>query len=82
MNILSNILNTNNLLPHGFCISWTPSLLWTYVISDAFIMLAYYSIPITLAYFIWRRKDLEFRWIFILFGAFILACGTTHLLGY
>ncbi|MDP3088101.1 MAG: PAS domain S-box protein [Methylotenera sp.] len=81
MTILSNLLNTNNLLPHGFCISWTPSLLWTYVISDAFIMLAYYSIPITLAYFIWRRKDLEFRWIFILFGAFILACGTTHLLG-
>lgn len=67
-------------MPHGFCISWTPGLLWTYVVSDTLIVLAYYSIPFTLAYFIWRRKDLQFRWIFMMFGAFILACGTTHLL--
>lgn len=78
---MSNLLNASSLLPHGFCINWTPSLLWLYVVSDTLIVLAYYSIPITLAYFVWRRKDLEFRWIFILFGAFILACGTTHLLG-
>ena len=80
MPTISTILNTGALLPHGFCINWTPSLLWFYVISDAFIVLAYYSIPITLAYFIWRRKDLAFSWIYKLFAAFILACGTTHLL--
>jgi diguanylate cyclase (GGDEF)-like protein/PAS domain S-box-containing protein len=73
--------NINTLLPHGFCIKWTPELLWLYVISDALIALSYYSIPFTLAYFVWKRKDLQFRWIFILFSAFILACGTTHLLG-
>jgi len=73
--------NINTLLPHGFCIKWTPELLWLYVISDALIMLSYYSIPFTLAYFVWKRKDLKFRWIFMLFSGFILACGTTHLLG-
>lgn len=81
MPIFSTLINTNNLLPHGFCINWTPALLWSYVIADALIVLAYYSIPFTLAYFVWHRKDLQFRWLFILFGLFILACGTTHLLG-
>lgn len=71
----------NSLLPHGFCINWTPALLWLYVISDGLIVVAYYSIPLALAYFVSKRKDLKFRGIFILFGAFILACGTTHLLG-
>ncbi len=27
-----------------------------------------------------RRKDIPFRRVFLLFGAFILACGTTHLM--
>lgn len=76
-----SLLNAGSLLPHGFCIRWTPNLLWLYVVSDALIALAYYSIPITLAYFVWHRKDLKFRWVFLLFGAFILACGTTHILG-
>jgi PAS domain S-box-containing protein len=81
MAIISSIVNTSTLLPHGFCINWTPALLWLYVISDALIVLAYYSIPITLIYFVRNRKDLAFSKIFIMFGAFILACGTTHLLG-
>jgi PAS domain S-box-containing protein len=33
-----------------------------------------------LGYFVLRRKDIPFRTIFLLFGAFILACGTTHLM--
>lgn len=69
----------NEWMPHGFCIKWTPSLLWSYVISDALIALAYYSIPCTLAYFVYSRKDLQFRQVYLMFGAFILACGTTHL---
>jgi two-component system CheB/CheR fusion protein len=75
------MLNSSTLLPHGYCIKWTPDLLWLYVVSDAMIALSYFSIPFTLAYFVWKRKDLEFPWIFVLFSAFILACGATHLLG-
>jgi PAS domain S-box-containing protein len=81
MPAITSLFNTGQLLPHGFCINWSPALLWLYVVSDALIVIAYYSIPITIAYFVFRRKDLQFRWIFLLFGAFILACGTTHLLG-
>lgn len=38
------------------------------------------SIPVVLLYFVQRRKDIPFRSVFLLFGAFILACGTTHLI--
>ncbi|HEY3348957.1 MAG TPA: ATP-binding protein [Thermoanaerobaculia bacterium] len=46
--------------------------------SDALIALAYFSIPLTLILFVRRRRDLPFNWMFLSFGAFIVACGTTH----
>ncbi|MEG4802488.1 PAS domain S-box protein [Microcoleus sp. ARI1-B5] len=48
--------------------------------SDSIIALAYYSIPLSLIYFIGHRKDLPFRNIFWLFAAFIISCGTTHIM--
>lgn len=67
-------------LPHGFCLTWIPGLLWLHVVSDALIALAYLSIPMTLLYFVRRRPDLPFGPMYLLFGAFIVACGLTHLL--
>jgi two-component sensor histidine kinase len=43
---------------------------------------AYVAIPVVLVYFARRKKDLPFRQMFWLFGAFIIACGTTHLMEY
>jgi len=45
------------------------------------IALSYYSIPFVLLYFAMRRRDLVFRWMFVMFGIFILGCGTTHVMG-
>ncbi|MEI9898536.1 MAG: hypothetical protein WDN28_32950 [Chthoniobacter sp.] len=67
-------------MPHGHCYLWTPGVVWLHVVSDGLIALAYYSIPITLAWFVRRRKDIDFRWMFVCFAVFILACGTTHLM--
>src|ERR1700693_1287240 len=67
-------------MPHGYCYLWDPGLVWLHVISDFLIALAYFSIPITLMYFIRKRKDVPFNWIFICFGMFILACGATHVM--
>lgn len=66
--------------PHGFCLLWQPGLMALHVLSDAVIAVSYYSIPFGLAFFVRRRKDLAYRWMFLLFAAFILACGTTHLI--
>src|ERR1700733_12878359 len=65
---------------HGYCYLWKPEIVWLHVTSDALITLAYYSIPLSLLYFARKRKDLPFHWVFLMFGAFILSCGTTHLM--
>ena len=68
-------------LPHGFCYQWRPELLWTHVMSDAVIALAYFSIPITLLYFLSKRKGLKLWWVIALFASFIVLCGATHVMG-
>ena len=80
MNLLHRIFSTNGFMPHGMCYDWNPAVIWLHVISDGVIALAYYSIPITLIYFVRKRKDVAFDWIFVCFATFILACGTTHLM--
>lgn len=72
-------LFVNDFMPHGHCFFWRPDILWLHVVSDALISLAYYAIPLILFYFVLKRKELPFSRIFILFGAFILLCGTTHI---
>ena len=64
--------------PHGYCLLWRPELVWTHAVSDALIGLAYFSIPIALATFLTRRRDMVFSSLIWLFAAFIMACGLTH----
>src|SRR3984885_13924096 len=77
---LSELLSVQNYPPHGVCLLWQPGLLWLHVLSDATTAIAYYTIPLALVYFVSRRHDLAFRGIFVLTSAFILACGTTHVM--
>ena len=67
-----------SLLPHGYCFTWDPGLLWTHVVSDSLIGVAYVSIPITLLHLVRKRQDLPFNWIVLLFAVFIISCGATH----
>jgi signal transduction histidine kinase/DNA-binding NarL/FixJ family response regulator len=71
---------SNGFVPHGHCYLWKTGLVWLHIISDGTIALAYYSIPFLLIYFIHKRKDVPFHGVFFLFGAFIIACGTGHLM--
>jgi signal transduction histidine kinase/ActR/RegA family two-component response regulator len=65
--------------PHGYCYLWIPSLVATHVISDSLIGISYVAISLTLVWLVWRaRHGLPFSWMFIAFGAFIVACGATH----
>lgn len=67
-------------LPHGFCINWSPKLLVSYVLSHALIAIAYYVIPIALIYLLRKRPDIKTRKAMYLLSAFIVACGSTHLM--
>ena len=71
--------SSGSFIPHGHCYLWQTKLVWLHVASDSIIAIAYFSIPITLVYFISKRRDLPFDWIFAMFAAFIVACGITHL---
>jgi PAS domain S-box-containing protein len=75
------LVNPESFMPHGACYLWLPSMLWLHILSDATIALAYFSIPFALWYFVNNRTDLAYRWVYVLFGMFILLCGTTHLMG-
>jgi PAS domain S-box-containing protein len=78
MSIWDWLFNPAGLTAHGFCLSWAPGLVALHASADAMIGLAYFSIPLALAWFVRERKDLEYGWIGYLFVAFILACGATH----
>ncbi|MDE1170028.1 MAG: ATP-binding protein [Verrucomicrobium sp.] len=80
MSWLHSLFSTRGFMPHGCCYRWDAAVIWIHVISDALIALAYYSIPLTLIFFVRRRKDLAFGWIYLCFAVFIVACGTTHVM--
>ncbi len=67
-------------MPHGSCYLWQPGLVGLHVVADSLIALAYYSIPLTLIYYVRRGRDVAYPAIFLMFAAFIIACGSTHVM--
>ncbi|MBE9180035.1 GAF domain-containing protein [Oculatella sp. LEGE 06141] len=67
-------------IPHGHCYLWQSPLVGLHLVSDALIAIAYFSIPAMLLYFVRKRSDIPFSNVFVLFSAFIILCGTGHLL--
>lgn len=76
----THLFDTSSYPARWNCGSWTSMEGWLHVVSDIGIFVAYFAIPLALVYFIRKRKDVPFYGIFILFAAFILCCGTGHLL--
>jgi signal transduction histidine kinase len=74
------LLSTNGFLPHGFCLTGDDSIIALNVISDLGIALAYFLIPSFLVILVLRRRDLTLPATFLLFSAFILLCGLSHVI--
>jgi PAS domain S-box-containing protein len=77
---LMHLFDTSGFPPRWQCGSWTAGHGFLHILSDLGVWSAYVAIPCVLVSFVVRRQDIPFRTIFWLFGAFILACGTTHLM--
>lgn len=75
-----DLFSAGDFIPHGHCYLWQPLLVWLHLLSDSAIAFAYYAISFFLVSFARQREDLPFRPLFWLFGAFIVACGTAHLM--
>lgn len=65
-------------MPHGYCLKWDPALLMVFITGNIGIALAYFLIPLALRFFVGKRRDLPYPYMFKLFAAFILSCGLTH----
>ncbi|MEG4391932.1 PAS domain S-box protein [Microcoleus sp. BROC3] len=78
--MITEFFESGGFIPHGHCYLWQTNLVGLHILSDGLIALAYYSIPIMLIYFVRQRQDTPFQNVFFLFGAFIIACGTTHIM--
>jgi PAS domain S-box-containing protein len=76
----TRLFDTSDFPPRWQCGSWSAGHGWLHVLSDLGVWSAYVAIPVVLGVLAQRRRDVPFRPIFWLFGAFILACGTTHLM--
>jgi hypothetical protein len=73
-NMLNGLLSSAY-MPH------LTALAWTQATADSLIGLAYLAISGALVYLTYRaRSSLPFRWLFLAFGLFIIACGTSHFL--
>ena len=80
MDFFAHLLDTSDFPTRWHCGNWTAGHGWLHILSDLGVWSAYLAIPCVLGYFVLRRRDIPFRTIFLLFGGFILACGTTHLM--
>ncbi|WP_339743879.1 ATP-binding protein [uncultured Rubinisphaera sp.] len=75
-----NLFETSSYPARWNCGSWTPIEGWLHIVSDIGIFAAYFAIPLALVYFVLKRRDRPFFGVFILFAAFIMLCGTSHLI--
>jgi len=78
---LASLFSTDGFMPHGYCYTWQPGLLWSMVVSEGLVALAYLSIPVALLFFLRRQPTIRYRGVFLLFSAFIFFCALTHLIG-
>jgi two-component system, chemotaxis family, sensor kinase Cph1 len=76
----SKLFSTADWPPRWHCGTWSDFHGWLYILSDLSIWAAYFAIPFLLFRIINKRKDIPFPKIIWLFIAFILLCGTTHLI--
>jgi two-component system, NtrC family, sensor kinase len=56
--------------------SGMPSWNWLQII----IVVSYYAIPTMLVYALYKGRDIPFQWMFLVFGAFFVTCGTIHVI--
>jgi signal transduction histidine kinase/CheY-like chemotaxis protein len=76
---VTQVFEASGYMPHGHCYLWQPDLIALHGVSDLLIGLSYLVISLTLAYLVYRARDvIPFQWMIIAFGLFIIACGVTH----
>ncbi len=79
LEFFSKLFDTTDFPARWYCGNWTSGLGWLHVLSDVATWAAYTAIPVVLILYVRKRQDFPFHRLFWLFAAFILACGSVHL---
>jgi hypothetical protein len=77
---MNDWFGVDGLIPHGFCLSWDPSLMAAVVIANAAIALAYTIIAAALVTAAIAPRPVVPRWLYWSFAGFIFCCGVSHVL--
>ncbi|MBD0288176.1 MAG: PAS domain-containing protein, partial [Flavisolibacter sp.] len=80
LDFFQKLFDTADWPPRWHCGNWTDFHGWFYIISDLLIWSAYFAIPLIILKFISNKVNARFVRLYFLFAAFILVCGSTHLL--
>lgn len=80
LDFFRKLFDTADWPPRWHCGNWTEFHGWLYIISDLLIWSAYFAIPLLILKYVSRKVNAQFIRLYFLFAAFILACGSTHLL--
>ncbi|MDF2549683.1 MAG: two-component sensor histidine kinase [Chlamydiales bacterium] len=80
MDFYTSLLDLTGFYPRWTCGKWTPLHGWIHIASDLATFFAYSLIPIILAFFLLKRKDMPFNRLLWLFSAFLFSCGASHLI--
>lgn len=76
----SKLFDTSDFPARWHCGNWSDFLGWLHIGSDLAIWAAYFAIPAALVYVARQQEGTKLPRLAYLFAAFILACGTTHLI--
>jgi signal transduction histidine kinase len=76
----ADTLDMSTFMPQGACMLWKPELLWLHAVSDALIGGAFFTVAFFVAFFKWRRRDIQFSAVWWAFAGFVTVCGVSRLL--
>jgi PAS domain S-box-containing protein len=76
--MINGLFDASNLTPHGVGLDSNQWLIWVNAGANAATALAWFSLALSVIWFISRRNDLPHRRKALLFTAFIVACGWSH----
>lgn len=79
LDFLGRLFDTSGFMPRWMCGDWSAPHGWIHIAADLLTWSAYTAIPIVLLLYVRKRRDVQFKGVFLLFGAFIFSCGTVHL---
>ena len=81
LDLLRTIFTPGNFEPH--IVHFIPNnmgLVWFEISGNALIALSYTLIPLAMLYLVRKRGDIPFGWLLVLYMAFIIMCGITHIM--